>query len=143
MFALATNHGNTKFLGAWIAITAAASLAGCGLNVQSADLFVLTRSGQGPTLTMLVSDGGTIRCNGRKPQALPDPLLIEARQLASDLDKDAKAGLRIARTPSTVYVFSMKLQNGTISFPDTAGAQHPELARAEQFALQADQQVCR
>ena len=124
------------------ALGAAFFVTGC-LNVQSADLFVLTRAGQGGTLTMLVSDGGTIACNGRKPQALSDTLLIQARQLASDLDKDAKASLRIARSPSSVYTYTMKLQNGTISFPDTAGAQRPELARAEQFALQADQQVCR
>ena len=38
-------------------------LAGCGLNVQSADLFLLTRTGQGPKLTLLVNDSGTIRCN--------------------------------------------------------------------------------
>ncbi|RDJ93938.1 hypothetical protein B4Q13_18415, partial [Lacticaseibacillus rhamnosus] len=43
-----------------IAIATAGALAGCGLSVQSADLFVLTRTGQGATLTMLVSDGGTI-----------------------------------------------------------------------------------
>ena len=119
------------------AVLAAFVLAGCGLNVQSADLFVLTRSGQGAQLTELVSDGGTIRCNGRAARALPDPLLLQARQLASDLDKDAKAKLHIPTGPATVYTFTMKLQNGTISFPDTAGAQHPELARAEQFALQA------
>src|SRR5438046_350943 len=109
-------------------------LAGCGFGVQSADLFVLTRSGQGTTLTMLVNDGGMIRCNGRKAQRLADAQLIQARQLATDLDKDAKAKLRIGPAAATVYTYTIKLQNGTIAFPDTAGATHPELARAEQFA---------
>ena len=120
----------------------ACALGGCGLNVSSPDLFVLTRSGQGQALTMLVNDGGTIRCNGGSARPLSGLQLINARQLASDLDTDAKASLRIGARPSTVYTYTIKLQNGTISFPDTAGATHPELARAEQFALQAAQGPC-
>ncbi len=42
------------------------ALGGCGLNVQSPDLFLLTRTGQGTQLTLLVNDGGTISCNGAK-----------------------------------------------------------------------------
>ena len=117
-------------------------LAGCGLGVQSPDLFVLTRTGQSRALTMLVNDGGTIRCNGARAKPLSDRLLIDARQLASDLGKDAQARLRITPGASTVYAYTIKLQSGTISFPDTAGASHPELARAEQFALQAAQGPC-
>ena len=58
-------------------------LSGCGLNVTSADLFVLTRTGQGQKLTMLVSDGGTIRCNGGRTRALPNALLLQARDIAA------------------------------------------------------------
>ena len=78
---------------------AAAALTGCGLNVASPDLFVLTRTGQPRPLTMLVNDGGTIRCNGGRSMTLSDPLLIQARALASTLDKDAKATLRIPPRP--------------------------------------------
>ena len=119
-----------------------AGLGGCGLNVTSADLFLLTRTGQAGRLTLLANDGGTMRCNGAKAKALPDPLLIRARALASDLDKDAKASLHIRPPANSVAVYTIKLQNGTISFPDTAAATHPELAEAEQFAVQAAQQVC-
>ena len=115
---------------------------GCGLGVKSPDLFVLTRHGQGRALMLLVNDGGTIRCNGARAKPLSDRLLIDARQLASDLDKDAKAGLRIPPSTLTVYTYTIKLQNGTISFPDTAANTHPELARAQQFALQAAQGPC-
>jgi hypothetical protein len=117
-------------------------LAGCGLGVRSPDLFVLTRHGQGRTLTMLVNDGGIIRCNRARAKALSGRLLIDARQLASDLDSDAKARLRIRPNRATVYTYTIKLQNGTISFPDTAATAHPELARAEQFALQAAHGPC-
>ena len=49
----------------------AGALAGCGLNVASPDLFVLTRTGQGGKLTLLVNDGGTVRCNGGKVSPCP------------------------------------------------------------------------
>jgi hypothetical protein len=125
-------------------IALAALSAGCGLNVQSPDLFLLTRTGQGAKLTMLVNDGGTIRCNGRAPRRLPGPLLLQARDLAGSLDGDAKAKLRIASSPNSVYRYTIALQNGTISFPDTAtaGGRFPALARAELFTVQAAQQAC-
>lgn len=120
----------------------AAALAGCGLNIQSPDLFLLTRTGQGSKLTLLVNDSGTIRCNGAKPRRLPGSLLLRARDLALSLDGDAKRGLRIASGARSVFHYVIRLQDGTISFPDTAAARHSELAQAELFAVQAAQQVC-
>jgi hypothetical protein len=124
-------------------VLVAAALAGCGFNVQSADLFLLTRSGQGGTLTLLVSDGGTIRCNGARARRISDALLIQARDLADSLDGDARQSLRIAAPPNSVYRYRIRLQNGTISFPDTAAAsgRYPALAQAELFTVQA-QQAC-
>src|SRR5438270_13858248 len=63
-------------------LAVALALAGCGLNVASADLFVLHRRGPGPELNALLSDGGTVRCGTTPAQALPDPLLLAARDLA-------------------------------------------------------------
>jgi hypothetical protein len=117
-------------------------LAGCGLNVQAPDLFVLTRTGEGQKLTMLVNDSGTIRCDGGETKSLPDPLLLQARDVATNLDTDARAGLRIPPSANSVYAYKVTLQDGTITFPDTAAVRHSELAQAEQFALQAGQQVC-
>jgi hypothetical protein len=127
-----------------LATGAAVALAGCGLSVQSPDLFLLTRTGRGSRLTLLVSDGGTIRCNGGKARTLPDPLLLQARDLASGLGGDAQEGLRIRSTSNSIYRYTIRLQQGTISFPDTATAtgSFPRLARAELFALRAAQQVC-
>jgi hypothetical protein len=124
------------------AIVIAGLIAGCGLNVQLPDLFLLTRTGQGMPLTLLVNDGGTIRCNGGKAKSLSDPLLIQARDLASDLDSDAKKSLNIPRAADTVAMYRIRLQDGTISFPDTAAARHKELADAELFAVTAAQKAC-
>ena len=125
------------------ALLVALALTGCGLNVQSPDLFTLSRTGQGKPLTLLVNDSGTIRCDGGKTKSLPDPLLLDARDLADDLDKDAQSRLHIP-PPAAGSVFSYKitLQDGTVSFSDTAARAHPELARAELFAAQAAQGPC-
>ncbi len=119
-----------------------AAVAGCGLNVASPDLFLLHRAGQGAALTLLVNDSGTIRCNGGKAKSLPDPLLLDARDLATDLDKDAKAGLNIPPARNSAFFYTVKLQDGTITFSDTGARTHPELARAQLFAVQAAQRPC-
>jgi hypothetical protein len=112
------------------ALALAALSAGCGLNIQAPDLFVLTRTGQGSKLTLLVNDSGTIRCNGGRPRPLSDPLLLQARDLASGLGGDAQHHLRIPSSPD--------------SFPDTAAAsgRFPRLAQVELFALRAAHQAC-
>jgi hypothetical protein len=122
----------------------AALVAGCGLSVQAPDLFLLTRTGQGARLTLLVNDAGTVRCDGGRALSLPDPLLLTARDLARSLSGDAKANLRIAPASDSVYRYTIKLQSGTVSFPDTAPAtgRYPALARAELFTVQTAQQVC-
>ena len=120
------------------------SLTGCGLQIQSADLFLLTRTGQGGhRLTLLVSDGGTVTCDRRISRTLPGPLLLQARDLANSLNSDATAHLNIPSRPGSVFRYAIRVQNGTVSFPDTAGTRHPTLARVELFALQTARQVCR
>lgn len=138
-----TRRPPRRLAGRVLLLGLAIAAGGCGLNVQSADLFVLTRTGAGRTLSLLVSDGGTIRCNGGKSLVLPDQLLLQARDLATDLDNDVKAHRHFGAGPGTIYRFSVKLQDGTLSFPDTAAAGHPELARAELFTLQVAQAPCK
>ena len=123
-------------------LAVALTLGGCGLDVRGADLFLMTRAGQGMKLTLLVNDSGTISCNGGHAKQLSDPLLLQARDLANSLDSDAQAGLHIRPGADSVYSYSVKLPNGTVTFPDTAGLAHPELAQAESFALHAAQQTC-
>lgn len=120
---------------------AAAALAGCGLDVQAPDLFALTRTGSGKPLTMLVNDGGTIRCDGARAKPLPDKLLLVARDLVVSLAPDAMKKLDLPSSAASVYRFKVRLQAGTIAFPDTAAAHRPTLAQLEQFVLEA-QPVC-
>jgi hypothetical protein len=124
------------------ALATAVLLTGCGLNVSTPDLFLLTRTGQGNTLQLLVNDDGTIRCNGGKAKMLADQLLLRARDLSTTLGKDAKGNLSLPRAANSVFDYTIKLPDGTITFPDTAGASHAELAQAQLFAVQAAQSAC-
>jgi hypothetical protein len=117
-------------------------VSGCGFGIRSPDLFVLTRTGVGDTLTLLVNDGGTIKCNDRAPRPLAEQLLLRARDLVTMLDADAKQHLSIPPTAHSVAHYRVKLQAGTISFPDTAGTHHGELAQVELFTVDAAQQAC-
>lgn len=117
-------------------------LAGCGFDVQSADLFQVTRTGQGQKLTLLVNDSGTIACNGGKPKALPDRLLLQARDLTTNLNADAKAKTRLPPGPGSVFTYTVKVQNGTFKFPDTAAGTRKELSQLELFLIQAAADPC-
>jgi hypothetical protein len=124
------------------ALATAAALAGCGLDVASPDLFVLHRTGPGKPLTLLVNDSGTIRCDGGKTKSLSDPLLLDARDLATNLNTDAQDKLSLKSSRASVFSYKITLQDGTVVFSDTAARTHPELARAELFAAQAAQGPC-
>jgi hypothetical protein len=118
------------------------ALAGC-FDVASPDVFLLTRTGQGAKLTLLINDSGTISCDGGKAKPLSNARLITARDLADNLGPDATARLTIPPEAGSVYYYRIKLQQGTISFPDRAAdSRHPILAQAELFAVQAAQQAC-
>ena len=124
-------------------LVAVAILAGCGEDVQAADLFQVTRVGQGQKLTLLVNDAGTIACNGGKPKSLPDPLLPQARDLAANLNDDAKASLSYpGAPPGSVFSYTVKVQNGTFTFPDDAARARKELAQLELFVVKAAADPC-
>ena len=78
------------------------------------DLFVLTRTGQGKTLTQLVNDAGTISCNGGKTKMLADPLLFQARDLATTSTTTRRPSSRSPPTPDSVYFYTVRLHDGTI-----------------------------
>jgi hypothetical protein len=112
-------------------------LAACGFDVEAPDDFLLTRTGQGARVTLLVNDAGTIRCDGGRARPITSAMLINARDLVTNLQGDSQEGLDIPQAPNSVYRYTIRMQTGTISFPDTAGVKRPGLADAEQFALQA------
>jgi len=130
-------------LRAAVALLLAALVTGCGFEVEEPDLFLVTRTGaQGHKLSLLVNDGGTISCDGGKPKNLPDPLLLQARDLATQLNDDVSAKLRFPGSARSVYSYTVKVQNGTMYFPDTAALSRKELSDLELFVVQAAANPC-
>ena len=123
-------------------LAVALSVGACGFDVRSADVLLLTRTGQGTTLTLLINDGGSISCDGRAPRPLNDALLIRARDLAVNLSGDATRNLRLPAGPGTIFTYRIKIQAGAVVFSDRDTARRPILAQAEVFAAQTAQQAC-
>ena len=83
-----------------LAVVLARTLAGCGC--PAADLFVVQRSGadRNANLTLLVSDDGTVTCNGGKHPISGDLLLRRPRARAPDLSEQAELNLVLPPGPN-------------------------------------------
>lgn len=127
---------------ACVCVLIAVVVSACGFDVQLQDLFLLTRTGQGTKLTLLVNDDGSVSCNGAKTKMLPSAMLITARDLADNLGGDASHNLDLPPRADSIYRYRIKLEQGTIRFSDRDTAHFPNLAQAELFTLQTAQQVC-
>ncbi len=123
-------------------VTVALSVTACGFDVNLGDVFALTRTGAGGTLTIVVNQSGFISCNGHKQKMISSAMLITARDLQVNLTNDATKNLKIPSTAGTVHYFRVTDQQGTVAFPDRAAATHPTLAQLELFATQVATQVC-
>jgi hypothetical protein len=97
-------------------------LAACGS--PSADLFSVARTGEGAgaKLALVVSDDGTVRCNRKDPVPLDAQRLLDARQLARDLSKQAALGLELepGRAQDTTFRYVADLAEGRIAFADSS-----------------------
>jgi hypothetical protein len=127
---------------AGLAALATLMLAGCGAS--SPDLFVLSRSGSlpGARLTLLVNDGGTVRCNGGAPRPLSDPQLLAARDIVSSVKADAQKSLALPQRSNALLRFHLRDQDGTVTFSDIDAARHLELAKIVAFSRTVARDVC-
>jgi hypothetical protein len=125
-----------------LALLALALLAaGCG--APAADLFVVHRSGadRNANLTMLVSDDGTVTCNGRKHE-VPGDTLLKARELARDLAKQAELNLALPPGRHPVLSYRVRLQAGTVSFADTSRPLPRSFTELTVFTKDVSEDVC-
>jgi hypothetical protein len=119
----------------------AAALSGCG--APSADLFVVKRSGadRNANLTLLVSDDGTVTCNGRK-HAISGDELLRARALTRALEKQAQLNLTLPPGPSPILSYDVRMQAGTVSFADTSRPLPQSFAQLTAFTKDVSENVC-
>jgi hypothetical protein len=127
--------------GAVAVALAAALLAGCGSPAP--DLFVVDRSGPDPAanLTMVVSDGGSVTCNG-KGHELDADRLLRARQLARDLAKQAELRLELPPGPGANLSYKVRLEAGTVAFSDTSRGNPKAFFQLAAFTKDVSERVC-
>jgi hypothetical protein len=131
-----------RLAAALVALAGTAALAGCGAAYP--DVFLLTRSGSlpGARLTLLVNDGGTVRCNGGRALPLPAPRLLDARRIAEDLSDDAHDHLTLPAPRGSLLRYRLRTEEGTVTFSDVDAVRRPELAPVVVFARKVAQDVC-
>ncbi len=120
---------------------AALLLSGCGS--PAADLFVVHRTGadRNANLTLLVSDDGSVTCNG-KHHPISNQQLLDARKLTRDLSKQAELHLVLPPRPGSVLAYNVRMQAGTLSFSDTSRPLPLAFTQLEVFAKDISEQVC-
>jgi hypothetical protein len=122
-------------------VVAAAAPAGCG--AEAPDLFEVQRSGpdRPANLTMVVSDGGNVTCNG-KQHPLDADHLLQARELARELDDQAELGLELPPGPRANLSYRVRLEAGTVAFSDTSRGSPRSFYELAAFTKDVSERVC-
>jgi len=123
------------------ALPLAALLAGCG--TRSPDLFVVDRSGPdtNANVELLVNDGGSVTCNGKK-HPLDADRLLKARQLERDLEPQAQLGIQLPKGPGTDLSYTVRMEGGTIAFSDRSAGVPNTFQRLAAFTKDVTERVC-
>jgi hypothetical protein len=117
------------------------ALAGCG--AEAPDLFQVTRKGadRNANVTIVVSDSGSVRCNGSE-HALPAKLLLTARELARNLGKQAELGLELPPGSGSTLRYSARLESGHVAFSDRSTGQPKTFFQLARFTKDVAEDVC-
>jgi hypothetical protein len=118
-------------------------LAGCG--GKSADLFEVQRSGSDPhaNVDLVVNDGGTVTCNRGQERALPGKRLLDARELARELEKQAALSIELPKGPHSSLRYAVRTSNGHVSFYDTSPHRPHVFDELVLFSKDVIEDVCR
>ncbi|RKQ91337.1 hypothetical protein C8N24_1159 [Solirubrobacter pauli] len=125
-----------------LAVAAAVVLAGCGSPAP--DLFEVKRTGAdtNANLTLLVSDDGSVTCNGGKRHPIPNETLLRARELERDLSEQAELHLVLEPARDSVLTYGVRMEAGTLSFADTSRPMPAPFARLMAFTKDVGEDVC-
>jgi hypothetical protein len=119
----------------------AALLAGCG--TPSPDLFLVERSGADPNanLELVVSDGGSVRCNGEE-HPLDTDRLLTARRLLREVEPQAELHLELPPGPRANLSYRVEMEKGTIAFSDTSAKIPQTFQQLAGFTKDVAERVC-
>jgi hypothetical protein len=115
--------------------------AGCG-NRRAPDLFALQRSGQvpGARMELRVRDDGQLSCNGGALRRLPDRLLLDAREIARELN--ALDPRTLPRAAQPVLSYRVRVEHGTFRFDDASPGQKRPMLNLQGFTRAVARGVC-
>ena len=118
------------------------AFGGCGAGYP--DLMLVERSGSlpGARLTLLVNDGGTVRCNGGREIQMPPRPLLDAREIVRDLELEAMEDLVLPRRRGALLRFRLNDEHGSVTFSDVDGVNRQKLGRLVAFTRTVAQDVC-
>ena len=126
---------------ALVVLAAAALAAGCG--TPPPDLFAVERSGadRNANLKLVVSDGGSVTCDG-KEHPLDADRLLTARQLERDLEPQAELGIELPRGKGSELSYRVSMEGGTVAFSDRSPGVPRTFLRLAAFTKDVAEDVC-
>jgi len=123
------------------ALGLALAIAGCG--TPAPDLFLVERSGadRNANLELVVSDGGSVKCNGEQ-HPLDAERLLTARGLQRDLAPQAELSLQLPPGPGSQLSYRVSMETGTIAFSDRSEGVPSTFQRLAAFTTDVAERVC-
>lgn len=120
----------------------ALALAGCGGS--PGDILGLGISGgpQRQTVHMHVEENGRASCNKKPLHQLPDPQILDARNIVRDAKPFTNSGASFGSPSPNQRTFELRTPDGTVDWTEAAVGVPPVLSQAELLALQMEQQLC-
>ena len=124
-----------------LALALGAVLAGCG--TPPPDLFLVERSGADANadLELVVSDGGSVHCNGEE-HPLDAERLLTARRLLREVEPQAELHLELPPGPRTNLSYRVEMEKGTIAFSDTSDGIPQTFQQLAGFTKDVAERVC-
>ena len=130
-------------------LLAVGAAGGCGESVELPDLFVVQRSGSvpGARLTLVVNEGGAVRCYGGPAhpgptRQLSDPQLVLARGIQEELQEPSAKHLSLPPRPGSVLRYYVRDPEGSVRFADNSAGQPSAFRHLAFFVLEVAQKVC-
>lgn len=123
-------------------LAAAATAAGCG--TPPADLFEVTRTGRdaNANVRLLVSDGGSVRCDDAEPKAIDGPTLLEARDIARAVGEHAELAIELPPGKNPTLSYRVRVEAGTVTFTDRSEGRPEAFDRVVAFTAKVTEEVC-
>jgi hypothetical protein len=127
-----------------VAGLAAALVCATGCGSPSADLFEVKVSGpdKNANYTLVVSDGGSVTCNGAAAKAMGDERLIKAREVAREISKQAELGIELPPGPGAILRYRARVEAGTVAFSDTSTGRPQSFNMLVAFSTDVAENVC-